>query len=129
MTRYLLDTPILIDFCKAYEPTFSSVLRMIESDDDIALCAVVVAEFYFGLAPQERIRWSEFLDSLLFWQETLEVAKQAGIWRYEFARRGISLSTPDLLVAAVAHVNNAVLVTNNLRDFPMEEIRLLSPRG
>lgn len=125
MTRYLLDTAALIDFSKAREPASSRILRMIESGDELGVCAVVVAEFYAGLVPQQRARWDEFFEALRFWEATREAAKQAGIWRYEFARKGTPLSTTDLLVAAVADQKDAAVVTNNVKDYPMDEVTVL----
>ncbi|MDO8690459.1 MAG: PIN domain-containing protein [Dehalococcoidia bacterium] len=125
MTRYMLDTTALIDFSKGREPASSRILRMIESGDKVGVCAIVVAEFYAGLAPEQRVRWDEFFEALLFWGVTLEAAKQAGVWCYEFARKGAQLSTTDLLVAAVANQREAVLVTNNVKDYPMDEINVL----
>ena len=53
------------------------------------------------------------------------MAKEAGRYRYEFTRIGTTLSATDSLIAAVAIANDATLITNNLRHFPMPEIRLL----
>jgi len=125
MTRYLLDTTTLIDFSKGREPASSRILRMIEHGDEVGVCAIVVAEFYAGLPPQLRARWDEFFEAVRFWAVSLDSAKQAGIWRYEFARKGTRLSTTDLIVAAVANQREAVVVTNNVKDYPMEEISVL----
>ena len=128
MTRYLLDTTALIDFAKGHEPASSRVLRMIESGDEVGVCAVVVAEFYAGLAPQERPRWDSFFEALRFWGATRETARQAGIWRYQFAREGTQLSTTDLLVAAVASQREATIVTDNVKDYPVDKINVLPLR-
>lgn len=53
------------------------------------------------------------------------IAQQAGTWRYDFARRGLQLSTTDTLVAATAHAHGATIVTGNASDYPMSEIALL----
>ena len=98
---------------------------MIEAGDEVGVCTIVVAEFYAGLVPEQRTRWDEFFAALPYWEATLEAAKQAGIWRYEFARKGIPLSTTDLLLAAVANQKEAVLMTNNVKDYPMGEINVL----
>lgn len=48
------------------------------------------------------------------------------MWRrYDFDRKGIILSTTDAMVAAVVKERGAVLVTNNVKDYPMEEIEVL----
>ena len=64
-------------------------------------------------------------DGLEYYLVSREAAKEAGRYRYEFARRGITLSTTDTLMAATAIAEGAILITANTRDFPMEEIELL----
>ena len=54
MSRYLLDTNILIDFSKRREPAFSFVQRAIATGDELGVTAINVAEFYAGLAPSEQ---------------------------------------------------------------------------
>ncbi|MGH2460028.1 MAG: type II toxin-antitoxin system VapC family toxin [Chloroflexota bacterium] len=44
------------------------------------------------------------------------------------ARRGLTLSTMDALIAAASVVHGAILVTDDPKDYPMEDVRLLSLR-
>lgn len=125
MTRYLLDTTALIDFSKGREPAQSRVLQMIEDGAELGICAINVAEFYAGVPPVQRAVWDEFIASLTYWDISLEASKQAGRVRYEFARKGRALSTSDTLIAAVAQERDATIITNNVRDYPMENTRLL----
>jgi predicted nucleic acid-binding protein len=125
MSRYLLDTTALIDFSKGREPAFSLVRRFIDNGDEIGVSPINIAEFYSGLAASQLAVWGEFFESLVLWSISLEAAKQAGRFRYDFARRGISLSTTDTLVAAVALYERATIVTSNVKDYPMDEVSLL----
>jgi predicted nucleic acid-binding protein len=84
-----------------------------------------VAELYSDLSHEEQARADRLIDSLDFYGVTREVAKQAGQYRYDFARCGVTLSTADTLVAATAVAESATLVTANTKDFPMKEIDLL----
>ena len=124
MSRYLLDTTALIDFSKRREPAFSLVRRFIEDGDEVGVSPINVAEFYSGLAPSQQDVWDEFFEPLLLWPISLAAAKQAGRFRYDFARRGISLSTTDTLVAAVAREHRATIVTSNVKDYPMDDVVL-----
>lgn len=126
MTRYLLDTTALIDFSKNREPARSRVLAMIEAGDELGVCAINVAEFYSGIPPEQRFTWDEFIGSLRYWGITRDAARQAGRFRYEFAQKGIMLSTTDALIAAVAQERGAAVVTSNVKDYPMEEIHILA---
>lgn len=125
MSRYLLDTTVLIDFSKRREPALSLVLRLIADDEEIGACPINIGEFYTGLAPADRHVWDEFLDALYFWPISPAAARQAGIWRYDLARQGIALSMTDALIAAVAQAEDAVLLTANDRHFQELDIRLV----
>jgi predicted nucleic acid-binding protein len=125
MSRYLLDTTALIDFSKGREPACSQIQAWIDGGDELGVSAINVAEFYAGLPPQQRTHWEQFLGALELWSITRDAAIEAGIWRYQFARQGVALTTADTLVAAVAREQHAVNVTNNLRDFPMSGVQLL----
>lgn len=129
MTRYLLDTSFLIDAVRHREPAESRLQAMIDGGDEIGVTPVVVAEFFSGTAETRRAAADAIIGSLLYWATSREAGRQAGIWRYEFARRGRSLGTPDVLIAAVARERQATLVTLDAGDFPMDGITLLDPRA
>lgn len=101
---------------------------MIHDGDALAICAINVAEFYSGIPATAYATWTRFFGSLGYWNIGLDAAMQAGRFRYQFARKGISLSTPDTLVAAVALEKGAVIATNNAKDYPMAGVQLLSLR-
>ena len=124
MSRYLLDTTTLIDFSKRREPVFSLIHRFIQNNDELGVSPINVAEFYSGLGTSQHPVWDEFFEPLLLWPISLAAAKQAGKFRYDFARAGVSLSTTDTLVAAVALEHRAVIVTSNVKDYPMDEVVL-----
>lgn len=127
-TPSMLDTTALIDFSKGFEPAKSKILALFDADQQLAVCSVSVAEFFTGLLPSERQQWREFFSTLSYWEISAEAAIQAGIWRYEFARQGIQLSTTDALVAATAWQHQATIITNNTKHYPMSEVKLLSAR-
>ena len=125
MTRYLLDTTALIDASKRREPATSRIRAMIAAGDEVCVTAIGIAEFYSGVAPGERSGRRDFLDSLRYLQLTRDAARRAGEDRYDFARRGQTLSTPDALIAAVAREHQAIIVTDNVKDYPQGDIQLL----
>lgn len=123
--RYLLDATVLIDISKEIEPISSSVRDWLSESADVGVCGVVVTEFFAGLRPDQRLRWQSFVERLDFWEVTPQMAMQAGVYRYTFARRGTALSTTDALIAAIAVNVGATLVTGNVKDFPMTELVLM----
>ncbi len=129
MTRYLLDTTELIDFSKGRQPAQSRILQMIEQGDELGVCGINVSEFYAGLPSDQRRRWQEFFGALKYWDITRAIAEQAGAWRYEFASQGVQLPTADVLIAATAHANRSIIITNNIKDFPMLDVQVQPSRS
>lgn len=127
MARYLLDTTVLIDFSKDFEPAKSWVLAHVDQGDELGISPINLAEFYAGLDPARYDQWDEFFNLLSFWPVDWAIAKRGGAIRYAFARQGRQLSATDTLVAAVAEAHQAVLVTTNIKDFPMDTITVVAP--
>src|SRR5438874_13115668 len=96
--------------------------------EQVAVCPVVLVEFYSGLAPAERAQWDTYFATLDFWDHSESASRQAGRFRYDAARRGVALGVGDALVAATALEHDAAILTDNVRDYPMAGIRLLSLR-
>src|SRR5436190_11099706 len=113
MTRYLLDTDTLIDLSKGIESVSSPILSWIDSTDSVAVCAISVAEFYAGLTLDEANQAESFISSLTYWDISREAAMRAGHDRHTLKRRGITITTTDALLAAVAREYDAILVTSN----------------
>lgn len=66
-----------------------------------------VAEVYTGLRAQEEERTKALLESLEYYPITFPIAEHAGLLRRDHSRKGTTLS-----------------ITDNTKDFPMQEIRL-----
>lgn len=126
---YLLDTDVLIDLTKARQPAVSWVARLPTRLSILCSCAITVAEYFAGETRGMFPARDAFVDSLVYLETPPEVAEFGGDYRRSFARRGIQLSTQDTLVAAVACHHGATLVTRNLKDFPMDDVRLVSLAG
>jgi predicted nucleic acid-binding protein len=125
--RFLVDTTVLIDASRHREPALSWLQDAIQRPDEVGVCAVIVAEFFAGLRPDERSRWETFIDALTYWDTTRDMAQQAGIYRYHYARRGRVINTADAVIAVTAVSVGATLVTDNVKDFPMPGLELVQP--
>ncbi len=129
MSRYLVDTTSSIDFFKGIEPQASRLLALLEDPvHEVGVCDIIVAEFFAGIMPSDRPQWQRFFASLSYWDTSLEAAAKGGADRYDYARRRRSIATPDALIAATARAYDAILITENPKDYPMTDITLLSLR-
>src|SRR3990172_9808015 len=121
MARYLLDTDAIIDYLLGVASSVSLVQDLARRDDFLCACDVVIAEVYAGLRPTDREKAQRLLAACYFLTTSPAAARQAGEWRYAHARRGMTLSTTDTLVAATAHAHQATVVTGNTRDYPIRQ--------
>ena len=88
----------------------------------IWLCSVVKAELFFGAMKSTRIKENlGLLDELFADFESLffddGAAGKDGQIRSDLARKGTPIGPNDLMIAAIASVYGAVLVTHNTREF------------
>lgn len=121
---YLLDSAPVIDHQHGDEATILFVSSGLEVRDQFAISVVTLSEFYSGIRRGERPDMDQFIDQLRQVPTSRRIALKAAEYRYEFARRGRQLNIADTIIAATAYVINATLVTSNLRDFPMIDIRV-----
>ncbi len=128
MTRHLLDADAVIEYLAGQPGTTALLQRLNAQGETLCVCDVVIAEVYSGLLQRDWPRAQAFLSGLTYLVTAAPMAQQAGEWRFTYARRGVSLSTTDCLIAATAYGHQATLVTGNVNDFPMPEIQLLSTR-
>lgn len=127
MTLYLLDSNLVIDILRGNTTTLIVVERLDRAGNVFCVCDIVLAEVLTGVHEGDRPVTLDFLRSCHFLASSREIGEQAGLWRFAYARRGVSLSVPDLVIAATASVYDATLLTRNVRHFPMPEVRVLSP--
>ena len=123
--RYLLDTNVLSEAIKS-RPNEKTLAHLVEHDGALATCSVVWHELTFGaarLAASKKRRAIEaYLDEAV--RNTLPILpydQEAATWHAkERARLGKSGNPPsaaDGQIAAIAHVNDLIVVTANLKDF------------
>jgi tRNA(fMet)-specific endonuclease VapC len=122
MTIHLLDSDGVIDALKLIRPTLAYLERLLQDGHELCTTDVVLCEVYAGLHPQHAATAERFLSTLTYLPISETAARQAGRWKYEYARRGQTLAHTDCLIAACAQQHEAHLVTGNLRDYPMSGI-------
>lgn len=127
MTRYLLDTTVLVAHLRGDEEVAGFILDLISRGHLLCVGCVTVAEIERGIRPKERKATVTLLDRLAFVATTKEAAVRAGRYQAEFEKRGRTIHLADALIAGTARAHGAVLVTENIADFPMRDIRVQRP--
>lgn len=103
------------------------MLRLVARGDTLATSCVNLAEIEAGLRPRERRKTEVVLGHLRFLGTDREAAIRAGRYQAEWASKGRTIETPDALIAGTARSHGAVLVTHNIDDFPMRDLRVEHP--
>lgn len=127
LTVYVLDSTVLIGYLRDMPSIASGLRRRLSDGHTLATTCVNLAEVERGLRPRERRRAVAFLDALRFLVTDREAARRAGQYQADWAKRGRTIHTADALVAGTARAHGAVLLTHNLDDFPMPDLRVELP--
>ena len=116
----LLDTNICIYVINNKPPEVFSRFRQFALGE-IGISSVVAAELAFGAAKSASARNRQALEVFFAPLEILPF-DEAAVWAYgdlraDLERRGESIGSLDTMIAAHALSLNALLVTNNTREF------------
>ena len=122
MAAVLLDTTVVIDLLRGRPGAARRLRALRASEDSPYVCAINVEETARGLLPHERESARLLFSGLRIAQLGEQEGWRAGVWRREFAARGLTLAQADCLVGAAAVSIGARLATGNPKDFPMEEL-------
>lgn len=124
MTTYLLDTSVIIDVLNGKRNRDEILKGLLEQGDLLACCPANVSEVYAGMRPREEYATEAFLGSLDYYEITWDVAKLAGLLKRDYSRKGQTLSLTDTTIAAVAMEYNLTLMTDNVKHYPMPQLKL-----
>jgi predicted nucleic acid-binding protein len=127
VTVYLLDTTVLIDALREVPETAADIRARLGAGHTLATSCVNVAEVERGVRPRERRRASELLDRLRFLVTGPDAARCAGRYQAEWSARGRTIEIADALIAGTARSYGAVVLTHNVADFPMTDVRVEAP--
>jgi predicted nucleic acid-binding protein len=122
----LLDSSVLIDVLNHRKGRQKFLHELVSRNDRLACCAVTVAEIHAGMRAPEARDTEELLSSLDYIDTTRGAARRAGLLKSAWAKKGVALSLPDVLIAAVAIEHDLALATDNLKYYPMPELRLIA---
>ena len=119
--KYLLDTNAFIRYLNG---TAIGVLNRLRdtSIDDVAVCAVVKAELFYGAAksgnPEKTLaKQIAFLDQITSLPFDDMAAEKYSTIRAHLERQGTPIGPNDLMIASIALARDLTLVTHNAREF------------
>ncbi len=126
MKTFLIDSDVLADFFQKRQ----YALRLIEKltqEGNLTISLLTVSELRAGWTKHQAAFFlPQLYDLTKPFGLTESISELAGELRYTYKIKGIHLPTIDTLIAATAIINEHTLVTRNIKDYPMPELRLYS---
>ncbi len=118
---YLLDTNICAYFMSRKYPSVTAKFREHEPSD-LAISSIVAGELAYGVENSTRVEQNRRNLELFLSKMTVLAWDEAVIWHFgvhktRLKKAGTRIGELDLLIGCQALALNAVLVTNNTREF------------
>jgi predicted nucleic acid-binding protein len=124
MTTYLADTNILINALNDKRGQRELLNHLVSQGHRLACCTVTLTELFSGIRSADLPKVEQFVSLLKWYAANQAIARHAGQLRFRYARKGITLSLPDMLIAATALEHGLTLITENRKHFPIPELPL-----
>jgi predicted nucleic acid-binding protein len=124
MTTYLLDTSVIIDVLNGKQDRDALLKGLLSQGDLLGCCAINVSEVYAGVRPKGEDKTEQLLRSLEYYKIGWNVARFVGLLKRDYAKKGSTLSLTDTTIAAVALEYNLTLITDDVKHYPMPELKL-----
>ena len=123
MADYLLDSDILI-WCLRNNEKVVQLVKIL-AEESIPYCSTLsIVEIQAGARQGEEEETDLFLNSIRVIDLNREIANLAGKYIKEYKRKGITLDFIDSVISATCIVKNLILVTYNVKHYPMKEIKI-----
>ena len=121
MSRYLLDTNILSDLMRNPQGVIQQALSSRHTDDDVFTSIIVAAEIRFGAAKRGSTRLAHQAETVLSGMDvrafSIPAENAYADIRCALEGAGAPIGGFDMLIAAHALALDAILVTDNTREF------------
>ncbi|RKL63685.1 type II toxin-antitoxin system VapC family toxin [Thermoanaerobacteraceae bacterium SP2] len=119
--NYLLDTTAIIEVLRGNKSIKKLIERWLDEGNNIYYSTLSVYEVYSGMREGEEKGVKAFFEGFSCYNLTPPIAEQAGKWTIYYRKKGITISGFDALIGATAYLNKCMLVTANVKLFPMLE--------
>ncbi|HVF14459.1 MAG TPA: type II toxin-antitoxin system VapC family toxin [Acidimicrobiales bacterium] len=114
----LVDTSVLIDYLRGHEPA-AGLLERLRRAGPLHASEITRIEILAGMREGEEKPTHSLLASFVWHDVDSPVAEEAGALGRQWLPSHGGIDTADLAIAATAILTRKVLVTLNVRHFPM----------
>ncbi len=125
----MLDTNICSYIIRNKPINIREKLKEIEQGHTVALSSIVVSELFYSATKKDSPKLtkvvSAFVDNFVIYDYSKISAKSYAIVRTKLEKKGQIIGANDLLMASHALSLDAILVTNNTREFErIEDLKI-----
>lgn len=122
---YLVDTNILVLAIAQKEPDYEFLQKIILKNQ-LYISVICIGEYLSKATVEEEKEIDKLINKFSVLPVNLEVARLAASYRKKFLKtRRVQLL--DYFLAAQAKLNDLTLVTHNKSDFPMKDVKIITP--
>ena len=118
---YMLDTNICSFIIREKPQNIKEKLKECEKEHTVALSSIVVSELLYGAKKRNSKKLSyivkSFINNFIIYDFDKNASKEYANIRSKLEQNGQIIGSNDLFIASHAKSINAVLVTNNTREF------------
>ncbi len=122
---YMLDTNICSFIIREKPQSIKEKLKECESKHIMALSSIVVSELFYGAKKRGSVKLSSiverFIDNFIIYDFDKNASKHYAEIRTTLESKGQIIGSNDLFIASHAKSLNAILVTNNSKEFKRVE--------
>jgi predicted nucleic acid-binding protein len=126
MTMRLIDTDIAIDHFHGHRETLEYFAQTLIEGEILAMSVVGLTEILTGMRPGEQERTEKLFSLFAIIDVDEQIARKAGEYLNQY-RKSHGMELADALIAATAFVAGAELVTRNVDDYPMSDVKVVVP--
>lgn len=124
---YLIDTCILVDHLRGYQPARDWLFTNIaETTEEHYISVITITELLAGLPSRQEEPLFHLFSVMNCIEVSEPVARIAGAYLRKW-RQSHGLEVPDALIAATAKQCGLTLATLNRRHFPMDDLAIVIP--
>lgn len=122
----LIDTDIAIDHFHGHRETLEYFAQTLIEGEILAMSVVGLTEILTGMRPGEQERTEKLFSLFAIIDVDEQIARKAGEYLNQY-RKSHGMELADALIAATAFVAGAELVTRNVDDYPMSDVKVVVP--
>lgn len=115
----LVDTCVLVDLLRGVDRARASLRDVVDNGERLVGSVLTRTEIIAGVRDSEEQDVAALLATIAWLPVEAAVADRAGRYAQQYARSHQGIDLVDYVVAATADVAGAVLLTRNVKHFPM----------